>query len=202
MDISKKPPRWLVRTLAVSVVSSSVVLGVSSAAHACSCVMPRPVATASHYDGVFVGVTGEKGTGPGLTREVEVTSVYRGHPGREVVVKTGQGGAGGVASSCDFQLPADKTLVFFVDHSGETWQASPCNQPIRPTDKLLAGLERELGAPHAPHDLTANPVDPDATSASESSDDGDLVAWLLGGAVVLGAAGTGFAVYRNRRRAT
>jgi len=29
-----------------------------------------------------------------------------------------------------------------------------------------------------------------------------LFAWLLGGAVVLGAAGTGFAVYRNRRRAT
>jgi hypothetical protein len=202
MNKSKKPTRWLVRTLAVSVVSSSVVLGVSSAAHACSCVMPRPVATAPHYDAVFVGVTGEEGPGSALSREVEVTSIYRGRPGGEVVVKTGQGSEGGLVNSCDFLLPADKRLVFFVDSSGETWQANPCNQPLRPTEKLLAGLEQQLGTPHEPHDLTANPVDPDATSGPATSDEGDTVAWLIGGAVLLGAAGAGAAAYHHRRRTT
>jgi hypothetical protein len=171
--------------------------------------MPRPVATAPSYDGVFVGTTGEVGPGPALAREVEVSSVYRGGPPSEIVVETGQGGAGGVGNSCDFELPADRTLVFLVDSRDGTWTAQPCNPPIHPTPKLLAALEDRLGPPHQPHELTVSQPsphqvdndDPSAVDEPTSDDNGDLVPWAVaGGAALVLGAGVGVGVGLSRRR--
>jgi hypothetical protein len=194
-----KLSQLLIRYVAVSIGASSIVLGASSAAHACSCAMPRPVATAPSYDGVFIGTTGEVGPGPALTREVDVNRVYRGSPGPDVTVKTGQGGAGGVVNSCDFQLPADRTLVFFVDRQAGTWTASPCNQPLAPTPRLLAALEDRLGPPHAPYDLTAEPPAQPAAEDGASGDDHEVLPWVLAGGAGLVLVGAGAWTIRRRR---
>jgi hypothetical protein len=203
----KQLSRWMVRTVAVSVGASSIALGVTSAAHACSCMMPRPVATAASYDGVFVGTTGQAGPRPPLSREVEVSSVFKGDPGREIVVETGMGGQGGFASSCDFMLPVDRTFVFFADHDHGAWRVMMCNPLEKPTPTLLAALEDRLGPPHQPQQLTANPPTPSAVDEDEpsaavgptSDDDSDVLPWAVAGAAALVVVGAGVGITRRHR---
>lgn len=106
-------------------------------------------------DAIFSGVVTSVETEPtsggprGATfiHDVEVDLVYKGDVTTSAVqVRTDQSRA-----TCSLgKLAADKAYVFFVQPSGEIWTASGASGTAPASDRLLARVERLLGAGHLP----------------------------------------------------
>jgi hypothetical protein len=198
--------RVLVRVLAPALVGAGLVLGSGVPAHACSCIMPSVRASALGADAVFVGRVGP--AVGSFTNLVEVSRVYQGSVPTEVTVNTGMEGPG-VSTSCDYELPLGKELLFFADGSGDAYSAGPCAVPSSPTDPVVERLEAITGGPsEAPEPASPAATPGDEGSSRESADVASGVAGTAGTAtlgigVLLGlglmAAGV-VAVMASRRR--
>nr|SBO95168.1 hypothetical protein BN4615_P4684 [Nonomuraea gerenzanensis] len=216
----------MLRFLALLALAASILAGLSTAAHACSCANLTPAQAVRHADAVFTGtVTGMREAG-GLGRPRVFTfradQVYKGAPAAGFTLTTSADSA-----SCGYAFErGGRYLVFAaaassgpvvegVELSSHLCSGNvpldPGTGPLRPGDERAAGHE-SLAGPVGPElvEVLGRPLPPVATGETHQAA-GPLRAergagvdrgWIAGGAVVvLAAAGTLLAFAARRRNA-
>ncbi|GAA4919303.1 hypothetical protein GCM10023334_021890 [Nonomuraea thailandensis] len=149
--------------LALLALAASFLVGLSTAAHACSCANLSPARAVEHADAVFTGtvtrVRAEEGTGRPRIYTFRADQVYKGMPAERFTVASSADSA-----SCGYAFGrGGRYLVFAASGSagpaaeGAELSSTLCsgNVPVDPgSGPLRPGDEREAG-----HESLAGPVD-------------------------------------------
>jgi hypothetical protein len=153
----------VLRLLALLALAASLLVGLSTAAHACSCADLSPAQAVEHADAVFTGtvthVRAEEGMAGPRVHTFRADQVYKGLPAERFTVASSADSA-----SCGYAFERGGRYLVFAASSptgpvaeGVELSSTLCsgNVPVDPgTGPLRPGDEREAG-----HESLAGPVD-------------------------------------------
>jgi hypothetical protein len=196
--VGRRSRRRLSAPLAVLLAVALAVIAPQACA-ACSCIVMTFGEAAEQAEVVFVGtVTGREAgarseSGPAIDYAFEVSDVYSGSVGSQVVVSTPDNSA-----ACGFNFESGQTYVVMAVTSGSGLMTNLCTGTALASEVETSDLE-SLGEPTAPGPVaTAAPM---SEGAADEGQSGSSALWLGLGGLGLVALAMVLLIWRPRRRA-